>query len=71
MEKAGTNDGADMVFHGDLAVQVHSQIANHVDRLDDVLFDVEIEIEIDDFLQICPGSEPDQLSLCRIQLKLS
>jgi len=29
----------------------------------------EIEIKIGDFLQICPGSEPDQLGLCRIQLK--
>ena len=57
MEKAGTNDGADMVFHGELAVQVHSKIANHIDRLDDVWSDVEIEIEIGDFLQICPGSE--------------
>ena len=28
---------------------------------------VEIEIEIGDFLQIRPGSEPDHLSLCRYQ----
>ena len=42
MEKAGTNDAADMVFHGGVAaVQVHSQIANHIDRLDDIWSDVE------------------------------
>ena len=57
-------------MHGKFAVQVNSK-PNHIDRLDDVWSDVEIEIEIGDFLQICPGFEPDQLSLGRIQLEPS
>ena len=65
MEEADTNDGAD------IAVHVNSKIANHIDRLENVWFNVEIEIEIGDFLQIRPEPEPDQLGLCRFQLETS
>ena len=36
MEETGTDDGADVMFHGKFAVQVDPEIANHIDWLDDV-----------------------------------